>query len=185
MERRTLYLYIKNSDYEEIVAFLKMYDKVFYKQVEQGVLIAQTDNDFTMSDFYKLREFILEELLLDFVGLYLPKEFTLDLQDLKLGLNIINFGTYDISSFITEVCLEKEKVLQKKLKSYYYNLVGIDNINTVISFIENNFNASLTSKKLFLHRNTLNYRLDNFTLKTEMDIKKFQTGLAIYLLFKR
>lgn len=185
MEGRFLYLYIKDSDYEEIIAFLQMYDKVFFKKVEQGVLIAQADNDFTMSDFYKLREFILEELLLDFVGLYVPKGFSLDLQDLKLGFNLINFGTYDISSFITEVCLEKENVLQKRLKSYYYNLVGIDNINTVIGFIENNFNASLTSKKLFLHRNTLNYRLENFVLKTEMDIKKFQTGLAIYLLFKR
>ncbi|MDT8337394.1 MAG: helix-turn-helix domain-containing protein [Candidatus Izemoplasmatales bacterium] len=185
MERRILYLYIKGSDYEEIIAFLKMYDKVFFKNIDNNILIAQTDNDFTMSDFYKLREFILEDLLIDFVGLYVPKGFTMDLQDLKLGFESVNFGTYDISNFITEVCLEKENILQKRLKSYYYNLVGIDNINTVISFIENNFNASLTSKKLFLHRNTLNYRLENFTLKTEMDIKKFQTGLAIYLLFKR
>jgi hypothetical protein len=185
MERRILYLYINDSDYEDIITFLKMYDKVFFKNIENNVLIAQVDNDFTMSDFYKLREFILEDLLIDFVGLYVPQGFSMDLNDLKLGFDKINSGTYDISNFITEVCLEKEKVLQKKLKSYYYNLVGIDNINTVISFIENNFNASLTSKKLFLHRNTLNYRLENFTLKTEMDIKKFQTGLAIYLLFKR
>jgi len=71
------------------------------------------------------------------------------------------------------------------LRSYYYNLVGIDNINTVLGFIENNFNASKTSKNLYLHRNTLNYRLEHFALKTEMDIKKFQTALAIYLLFKR
>jgi hypothetical protein len=185
MERRILYLYTKNNDYDEIIAFLKMYDKVWFKKIEMDCLIAEANLDFNLSDFFKLREFILEELLIDFIGFFVPKDFDINLSDLLPSFNRINYGIYDVVSLITEICLEKEMTLQKKLKGYYYNLIGIDNINTIIGFIENNFNASLTSKRLFLHRNTLNYRLENFSLKTEMDVKSFRTGLAIYLLFKR
>ena len=185
MEKRVLYLYINNSDYNDIIAFLKMYKKVTYYLVEEGVLIVHADLEFSLSDFSKLRELVLEELLTDFVGLYLPIKFDLSILDLKRGLSIISNRIYDISSFITEICLGKEIVLQKRLRSYYYNLVGIDNINTIISFVENSFNASLTSKKLYLHRNTLNYRLEHFYLRTEMDIKSFHTGQAMYLLFRR
>ena len=185
MEKRVLYLYQRDSNYEDIIAFLRMYKKVSFSEIKDNTLVAQADSDFSFRDFSKLRELLLEELLVDFVGLYLPQNFDLNISDLEIGFKKINTRVYDITSFIIEVCLEKEATLQKKLKSYYYNLVGIDNIGTVIGFIENNFNASKTSKNLYLHRNTLNYRLEHFTLKTEMDIKKFQTGLAIYLLFKR
>ncbi|MCK4551507.1 MAG: helix-turn-helix domain-containing protein [Tenericutes bacterium] len=46
-------------------------------------------------------------------------------------------------------------------------------------------NASKTAKTLYMHRNTLNYRLDNFINKTEIDVRKFKGAIAIYLLFKR
>ncbi len=185
MEKKVLYLYTRDSNYDDIITFLKMYKKVTFSKITNNTLVALADDDFSFSDFSKLSELLLEELLVNFVGLYLPDNFDLSVNDLETGFKKINTKVYDITSFIIEICLEKEVNLQKKLRSYYYNLVGIDNINTVLGFIENNFNASKTSKNLYLHRNTLNYRLEHFALKTEMDIKKFQTALAIYLLFKR
>jgi hypothetical protein len=185
MERRTLYLYRRDGNYDEIIAFLRLYDNVEFKDVVNEVLIVESEWDFTLSDFYKMREFILEELLLDFVGLFVPHDFDIGLEELKNSFKRINMGIYDVSSFITEICMEKHENIKQKFKSYYYSLVGIEIINTVIGFVENNFNASLTSKKLFLHRNTLNYRLENFVRRTEIDIKQFRNGLAIYLLFRR
>lgn len=185
MKKRLLYLYLKSGDYSEIIAFLQMYEKVDFQKINTGVLIAAADMDFSLLEFKLLRELIMEELLLDFVGLYVPIDFDVPIEELLSGFQKLGNQVYDIAKFITEVVLSKDIALHKRLKTYYYNTIGIDNINTVVGFVKNNFNASLTAKKLFLHRNTLNYRLENFVYKSEMDIKTFSVGLAIYLLFER
>jgi len=185
MNKRNLYVYKKNSNYKEIIAFLKMYDKVIYQYERSQFLVVEVDISFSLSDLYELREFILEELLIDFIGFYLPFNNSLTDSELLSIAKVLNYGIYDISDLIIEICLSKYLDIQKKLKDYYYSLVGVENINTVIGFIENNFNASLTAKRLYLHRNTLNYRIENFIQKTEIDIKSFKKGLSIYLLFRR
>lgn len=44
-----------------------------------------------------------------------------------------------------------------------------------------NLNISETAKTLHLHRNSLQYRLDRFTEKTGIDIRKFHNAMAVYL----
>lgn len=48
-------------------------------------------------------------------------------------------------------------------------------------YLENQTNASLTAKQLFLHRNSLQYRIDKFTEKTGFDLKSFATSVIVYL----
>ena len=57
-------------------------------------------------------------------------------------------------------------------------------VYTVREFIDNNMNSSATSKKLFMHRNTLNYRIDNFIEQTKINVKTFKGANAIYMLYK-
>ncbi|MBL5793807.1 hypothetical protein B5V88_07715 [Heyndrickxia sporothermodurans] len=52
---------------------------------------------------------------------------------------------------------------------------------TIKLYIENNSNASLTAKQLFLHRNSLQYRIDKFVEKTGFDLKSFPNVLIVYL----
>lgn len=52
---------------------------------------------------------------------------------------------------------------------------------TIESFIYANQNISETAKKLFIHRNTLNYRLDRFKQMTGYDVRDFQDALVIQL----
>lgn len=52
---------------------------------------------------------------------------------------------------------------------------------TIKLYIENNSNASLTAKQLFLHRNSLQYRIDKFVEKTGLDLKTFPNVLIVYL----
>ncbi|KPB04943.1 PucR family transcriptional regulator [Bacillus sp. CHD6a] len=54
-------------------------------------------------------------------------------------------------------------------------------LQSVKVFIENNMNVSLTAKKLFMHRNSLQYRIDKFIERTGIDIKNFQGAMAAYL----
>jgi DNA-binding PucR family transcriptional regulator len=54
-------------------------------------------------------------------------------------------------------------------------------IHTVKAFLENQSNISQTAKKLFMHRNSVQYRIDKFIERTTIDIKSFQGGLLAYL----
>ncbi|WP_054635857.1 CdaR family transcriptional regulator [Thalassobacillus sp. C254] len=55
-----------------------------------------------------------------------------------------------------------------------------DLFSTLKIYIASNFNASLAAKRLHLHRNTLQYRLDKFIDVTGMDIKKFSIAAGVY-----
>ncbi|MFB1081456.1 helix-turn-helix domain-containing protein [Jeotgalibacillus sp. JSM ZJ347] len=48
------------------------------------------------------------------------------------------------------------------------------------SFVENLSNVSSTAKLLYMHRNSLQYRLDKFSEKAGIDIKTFNGGLIAY-----
>ena len=61
-------------------------------------------------------------------------------------------------------------------------------IQTAEVFLENNLNVSETSRKLFLHRNTLTYRLDKIERQTGLDIRRFSDAVTfrlITVLFKQ
>ncbi|MFD1360969.1 PucR family transcriptional regulator [Lentibacillus salinarum] len=56
-----------------------------------------------------------------------------------------------------------------------------DLLHTVKTFIACNLNVSVTAKELFMHRNSLQYRLDKFSEKTGIDIRDFRQASAVYL----
>ncbi|WP_180954565.1 CdaR family transcriptional regulator [Bacillus sp. V5-8f] len=55
-------------------------------------------------------------------------------------------------------------------------------IQTVKLYIEHNSNASSASKALYIHRNSLQYRIDKFIEKTGLDIRSFRHALTTYLI---
>ncbi|WP_026583955.1 PucR family transcriptional regulator [Bacillus sp. J33] len=54
-------------------------------------------------------------------------------------------------------------------------------LNTIKVFLQHSSNVSLTAKKLYIHRNTLQYRLDKFTEKTGIQLKDFNSAVTVYL----
>lgn len=54
-------------------------------------------------------------------------------------------------------------------------------LRTIKVFLENNLNASVTAKKLYIHRNTLQYRIDKFTDKTGIQLKDFYGAFSVFL----
>lgn len=56
-----------------------------------------------------------------------------------------------------------------------------DLTKTIKTYIENQANATLTAKQLFMHRNSLQYRIDKFIEKTGIDIKTFHGAFFTYL----
>ena len=46
-------------------------------------------------------------------------------------------------------------------------------------FFENNLNTSETARKLYIHRNTLIYRLDKIQKETGLDVRTFDDALTL------
>ena len=55
-------------------------------------------------------------------------------------------------------------------------------LNTAEEFLENSLNVSETSRKLYLHRNTLTYRLDKIEKATGLNIRKFSDAVTFRLI---
>ncbi len=55
-------------------------------------------------------------------------------------------------------------------------------VETAEEFLNNSLNTSETSRKLFLHRNTLTYRLDKIERATGLNIRKFSDAITFRLI---
>lgn len=53
-----------------------------------------------------------------------------------------------------------------------------ETLNTINKFFENNLNVSETSRQLFVHRNTLVYRIEKIQKSTGLDLRNFDDALT-------
>lgn len=53
-----------------------------------------------------------------------------------------------------------------------------ETVATIDKFFENNLNVSETSRQLFIHRNTLVYRLDKLQKSTGLDLRRFDDAIT-------
>jgi sugar diacid utilization regulator len=98
--------------------------------------------------------------------------------------------------------LHLERLLQgigepERLRFLEQVLRGVDHVldsetmTTLEHFFELDCNVSETAKRLYIHRNTLLYRLDKFKQETGLDVRRFhhavlvKTALLLYKLTKR
>lgn len=55
-------------------------------------------------------------------------------------------------------------------------------LESIMCYLECNMNTSLAAKQMYMHRNTMQYRVDKFIEKTSVDIKQFPNAVAVYLM---
>ena len=53
-----------------------------------------------------------------------------------------------------------------------------ETLTTINKFFENNLNVSETSRQLFIHRNTLVYRIEKLQKATGLDIRTFEDAMT-------
>ena len=53
-----------------------------------------------------------------------------------------------------------------------------ETLTTINKFFENSLNVSETSRQLFIHRNTLVYRLDKIQKNTGLDLRVFDDAIT-------
>ena len=71
-----------------------------------------------------------------------------------------------------------EIFLQEVFKKGSLESLDRETLMTVQSFFENNLNVSETSRKLFVHRNTLVYRLEKIRKITGLDLREFDHAVT-------
>ena len=71
-----------------------------------------------------------------------------------------------------------EMFLQEVFRGNAMDQFDKETLATVNAFFENDLNISETARKMYLHRNTLGYRLDKIQKTTGLDVKKFEDALT-------
>ncbi len=71
-----------------------------------------------------------------------------------------------------------EIFLQEVFKKGSIESLDRETLMTVQAFFENNLNVSETSRKLFVHRNTLVYRLEKIRKLTGLDLREFDHAIT-------
>ncbi len=92
--------------------------------------------------------------------------------------SIVSYDNLGIGRLIyqlpTTLC---ELFLNEVFKKESINVLDRETIVTIQKFFENNLNVSETSRKLFVHRNTLVYRLDKIKKLTGLDLREFDDAI--------
>lgn len=92
---------------------------------------------------------------------------------------IINYENLGIGRIIyqlpTVLC---QMFLQEVFKKDPIDALDQETLLTIHKFFENNLNVSETARKLFVHRNTLVYRLEKIKKLTGLDLREFDDAIT-------
>ena len=92
---------------------------------------------------------------------------------------IIHYETLGLGRIIyqlpTTLC---EMFLNEVFKKNPIETLDEDTLETINRFFENNLNVSETSRKLYVHRNTLVYRLEKIKKITGLDLREFDHAIV-------
>lgn len=96
--------------------------------------------------------------------------------------NIIGYNILGIGRLIYQLPINLCKMFMKEVfKEQMPDTFDEETIITIYKFFENSLNISETARNLYIHRNTLVYRLDKLQKATGLDIKNFDDALTFKL----
>ncbi len=93
--------------------------------------------------------------------------------------SIVAYGTLGIGRLIYQLPINLCRIFMKEI--FGENIpteLDDETLATVQKFFDNNLNVSETSRQLYVHRNTLVYRIEKLHQTTGLDIRKFDDALT-------
>lgn len=199
---------IESGERNYLTDFLTSYAEAgdFYYEVDESKMLFVKVCDQTIADYSSCAEYA--ELLCRSVFEETAVRVKIGVGGIVDGLEKLNvsysqaLSTVDMMEVLQnsgDVHTYKEYVLIKilgdlpktKINSYLSLLQDANTkeifedqeiIDTAEFFLDNNLNASETSRKMFLHRNTLTYRLDKIEKATGLNIRKFADAVTFRLI---
>ena len=161
-------------------------------------LVKEVKNDIDSKDLEKLARSISDVLSSEFythalIGIGTPvlgvKDLARSFKEAQVALevgkvfdterNIVSYDHLGIARLIyqlpTTLC---EMFLKEIFKVGSIETLDQETLFTIQRFFENNLNVSETSRKLFVHRNTLVYRLEKIKKLTGLDLREFDDAIV-------
>jgi len=172
-------------------------DFVFNITESDIVLVKEVKNGIESKDLEKLARSISDTLSSEFytrvnvgIGTVVDsiKDLARSFKEAQIALEvgkvfdtdkvIVSFNNLGIARLIyhlpTTLC---ENFLREVFKKGSIESLDHETLFTIQRFFENNLNVSETSRKLFVHRNTLVYRLEKIKKLTGLDLREFDHAI--------
>ncbi len=93
--------------------------------------------------------------------------------------NVIGYHDLGLSKLVRalprEICRE---YMQDRLSGADFGMLDNETVGTIRCFFENGLSIAETARSLYIHRNTLVYRLDKFERMMGLDIRKFEDAVT-------
>jgi len=176
----------KTRDY---VISVSEQDIVLVKEVKRGIDIKEVEKiavnitDTLSTEFYTKVAIGISTVvdnIKDLAKAYQESQVALEVGKVfETEKNIISYENLGIGRLIyqlpTTLC---EMFLQEVFKKGNLDSLDRETLMTIQCFFENNLNVSETSRKLFVHRNTLVYRLEKIRKLTGLDLREFEHAIT-------
>jgi len=202
--RRIVYLIETNIDKDmnivEIVrSIFPAKTKDFVTAVDEHsiILVKELREKETMDEIEKIAKMITDTLSTELnVKVYISigtvvsdlKDVSRSYKEAKMALEvgkifesdkyIVNYEKLGIGRLIYQLPLSLCKMFIKEvLHGLTMDDFDEETLATVNKFFENNLNVSETSRQLYIHRNTLVYRLDKLQKMTGLDLRNFDDAI--------
>ena len=172
--------FITAVDEKDIIIVKEVKSNETYKDLEQtAYVVLDTLNTEAMSEVHVAYGTIVNSL----------KEVSRSYKEAKMALdvgkifysdrNVVAYSNLGIGRLIYQLPIPLCKMFIKEIfNGKSPSDFDDETLSTINQFFENNLNVSETSRQLFIHRNTLVYRLDKIQKSTNLDLRVFEDAIT-------
>lgn len=200
---RIRFIYFRLNELQSHYDFMEAVHSFFSDQTifiwidqKTGVIIENETVDIVnANDLYSFYDAILSDFYIKvdfYIGRFfdsspnLRNQFLREQYYFKISMSVYpqNHVFNFINAFPLVMMTTEWNQLTSILHQEYQEIFQHDSelINIIKTYLENNSNTSLTAKKLYMHRNSLQYKIDKFIEQTSIDIKSFHGAISIYFI---
>ena len=172
--------YVVSVGEQDVVLVKEVKPNIEVKEIEK---IATNIADTLSTEFYSKVSIGIStavENLKDLARAYKEAQIAIEVGKVfETEKNILSYGNLGIGRLIyqlpTTLC---EMFISEVFKRGTLESLDRETLMTIQCFFENNLNVSETSRKLFVHRNTLVYRLEKIKKITGLDLREFEHAIT-------
>ncbi len=157
---------LKSGDSREVVRVAEQIDRAMDEEVGAPHVIGVGSVVNQLKDV--ARSFKEAQIAVDVGHVFSEEKTIMNFENLGIGRLIYQLPTTLCEMFLSEV-----------FKKGSIESLDEETLFTIHKFFENNLNVSETSRKLFVHRNTLVYRLDKIKKLTGLDLREFDNAIVL------
>lgn len=166
---------------------------ILWESEYEGIIIEERENNQDPIKYEQIIDILMSDLYVKinfFVGPFQDK-----LEDIKKhyisivkgAQTVFNYSKKSVITYIEAVPLllvdQSDHNFRKNLSKIVLQdfMNDSETLKMIETFVECNLNISETAKELYMHRNSLQYRLDRFQEKTGIDIRNFHEAMTVFL----